>query len=418
MTVCVYDLGGGTFDVTILRIHEGLFDVLSTHGDTHLGGDDFDNAIVSHWLTQLGLSNQRIAEDKLLGQELRLKAETAKRTLTEADSYAGELVLEGARHALALDVNTFRELAQPLLKRTLDACAQALADAELTRSDIQEVVLVGGSTRMPVVKDALAAFFGKAPKDHLNPDEVVALGAAVQADILSGNRKDLLLLDVTPLSLGIETAGGLMDVLLPRNSKVPNRVSRRYSTGVDGQVNLRIAVYQGEREKVEHNRKLAEFELKGIPAMPAGLPLVEVAFLLDADGILKVQAQEKRSGVQQEIVVKPSYGLTDAQVEQMLLDSLKHAETDVAERMVLELREAGRQLVYTARRFTERHANLLNETEIADTLTHVRQLEDILENAGKEALQERIDALEAFTKPFAERVMNEAVKAALVGKGL
>jgi molecular chaperone HscA len=415
-TVVVYDLGGGTFDVTILRIHEGLFDVLSTHGDTHLGGDDFDRAIVEHWLSELNLPASRLEEDKLLGQAIRLLAETAKKHLGEHPMFEGTLPLEEGATTVRLEQSTFSALAQPLIARTLDSCRKALKDAELKSADIHEIVLVGGSTRMPLVKQALTDFFGRTPQDHLNPDEVVALGAAIQADILAGNRKDLLLLDVTPLSLGIETSGGLMDVIIPRNSKVPNRATRRYSTGVDGQVNLRVSVYQGEREQVAHNRKLASFDLRGIPAMPAGLPLVDITFMLDADGILRVEATEARSGVRQEVRIAPAEGLTDEEMERMLLESLQHAEQDIATRMELEVQEEGRQLVYNAQRFLTRYARFFEGEEQANTQKLIESLESAIAAGEKAPIQRAIDELEVYTKPFAERVMNEAVQAAMVGR--
>lgn len=269
-TIAVYDLGGGTFDVSILSIDNGIFEVLATHGDTFLGGDDVDRAILKHWAKGANWSEQRLQEDRAFAQELRLLAEEAKKTLSQADEFSGEL----AGQVLRLNKAELVQLTAELIQRTIKACEQALKDAELSLSDIDEVVLVGGSTRMPIVKEAVAKFFGQAPKDELNPDEVVALGAAIQADVLAGNQKDILLLDVTPLSLGIETVGGLMDVIIPRNSKVPMKAGRQYTTSVDGQIKLKVAVYQGERELVVNNRKLGEFVLKGIPPMAAGMPKI------------------------------------------------------------------------------------------------------------------------------------------------
>src|SRR5690606_14036845 len=240
--------------------------------------------------------------------------------------------------ACAIDKQTFENLIADKVQLTIEACKNALQDAGLQPSDIDEVIMVGGSTRTELVKKEVQKFFGKEVNDNINPDEVVALGAAIQADVLAGNRKDILLLDVTPLSLGIETMGGLMDVIIPRNSKIPTKAGRQYTTSVDGQVNMKISVYQGERDLVKENRKLAEFDLKGIPSMPAGFPKVDVNFILNADGILKVEAIELRSGVRQEVEVKPQYGLTDEQVEQMLMDSITHAREDVSARMVIEAR--------------------------------------------------------------------------------
>ncbi|HEY0895298.1 MAG TPA: Fe-S protein assembly chaperone HscA, partial [Sphingobacteriaceae bacterium] len=346
-TIAVYDLGGGTFDVSILQIHNGIFEVLSTHGNTFLGGDDFDRAILDYWIMQNQLDPREISRNKELSQALRLKAEEAKKALTSQNLFNDSV--DGI--PCAITKQKFEELIFPKVQETILACQHALNDAGLTIEKIDEVVMVGGSTRTPLVKRLIGEFFGRPAHDEINPDEVVARGAAIQADILAGNRKDILLLDVTPLSLGIETMGGLMDVIIPRNSKVPTKAGRQYTTSIDGQVNMKVSVYQGERDLVRENRKLAEFDLKGIPAMPAGLPKVDINFLLNADGILTVQAIELRSGVKQVVEVKPTYGLTDQEVEQMLLDSVTHAKEDVAERMAIEARTEGEQMVYTAERF-------------------------------------------------------------------
>lgn len=315
-TIAVYDLGGGTFDISLLRISNGIYEVLSTNGDTYLGGDDFDRTIMQYWMKERGIDATALHQDKQLAQSLRLKAEAAKRALSTNELFSDEW--NGGK--LELSRTVFASLVQPLIDTTIGCCRNALKDAELTTADIDTVVMVGGSTRVPAVKQAVSAFFGKPVNDSVNPDEVVALGAAVQADILAGNNKDFLLLDITPLSLGIETMGGLMDVLIPRNSKIPTKVGRQYTTQKDGQSGMRISVFQGERDLVKDNRKLAEFNLTGIPAMPAGLPKVEVSFLINADGILVVKAKELRSGVEQSIEVKPQYGLTDTEVEKMPLD--------------------------------------------------------------------------------------------------
>jgi len=410
--IAVYDLGGGTFDVSILQINNGIFEVLSTNGDTYLGGDDFDHAIVQYWQKQLNISEQALQDDKTLAQEIRLKAEEAKKFLSRADEFTGEV----RQKTISLTKKHFENLIQPFIRRTIESCANALKDANLKTSDIEEVVLVGGSTRIPFVKKTVSDFFGRKVHDELNPDEVVALGAAVQADILAGNNRNLLLLDITPLSLGLETMGGLMDVLIPRNSKIPTKVSRQYTTQKDGQSGIRISVYQGERDLVKDNRKLAEFILTHIPAMPAGLPKVEISFLINADGILVVNAKELRSGVEQTIEVKPQYGLTDEEVERMLMESITHARDDMNTRALVESRTEGELLISTTLNFIKKNGSLLSEQEILETHKAVTELQVLLSGSDKDAIHHSIEKLNEISRPYAERIMDTAIGVAMKGK--
>ncbi len=413
-TIAVYDLGGGTFDISILRISNGIFEVLSTNGDTYLGGDDMDNALVKFWMQKLSINQDELIRNKAFAQTIRLKAEEAKKHLSANNIFESEI----ENKIISITKNEFEEIIKPLVERTITSCKSALKDSSLTIKDIDEVVMVGGSTRVPLVIKSVSDFFGRDINASMNPDEVVALGAALQADILAGNNKEFLLLDITPLSLGIETRGGLMDVLVPRNSKIPSKSSRQYTTQLDGQSGIKVSVYQGERDLVKDNRKLAEFNLTGIPGMPGGLPKVEVSFLINADGILIVTAKELRSGVEQSIQVQPQYGLTDTEVEQMLQASITHAKDDIATRALLEARTEGEELLETTEKFIQKNNSLLANDELLQTAEAMQALQLALTMENKDLIQTKIEELNNISRPYAERIMDEAVSRVMKGKAI
>ncbi|MBK6330973.1 MAG: Fe-S protein assembly chaperone HscA [Bacteroidetes bacterium] len=412
--IAVYDLGGGTFDISVLKMTGGIFDVLSTNGDTYLGGDDFDHLIMQHFMTQLHWTPEFLQQHKELSQTIRLTAEEAKKQLSTSDYFESQVNNE----KVFISKKEFEILIEQLVAKTIVCCGQALKDSGLEKKDIAGVVMVGGSTRIPLIKQSVQTFFDCELYDQVNPDEVVAMGAAIQADILAGNNTDTLLLDVTPLSLGIETMGGLMDVLIPRNNKIPCKASRQYTTQKDGQTGIIVSVYQGERDLVSDNRKLASFTLQGIPAMPAGLPKVAIQFVINADGILQVSATELRSGVAQQIDVKPQYGLTDSEVESRLLASITHAKEDIQTRSLIEaITEASTMLQLTENFLFKHNVHITTEEQQATQLA-IAQLQQAIDEKNKDRILAATEQLNAVSSPYAERVMDIAVAEALKGKGV
>jgi molecular chaperone DnaK len=430
-TIAVYDLGGGTFDISILRVEDGVFQVLATNGDTHLGGDDIDRVLTELVLAEHAGTSAAGADKRTLPAEviqaIRKAVIQAKWDLSEHER--AEIVVEpvpglpsGVRRPITRQ--EFEALILPIVGRTLGPVRAALADANLTPEDIDEVVLVGGSTRVPLVRRSVEELFHRTPHAGLNPDEVVALGAAVQADILVSGRREMLLLDVTPLSLGIETMGGVVSKIIMRNSTVPASGRDAFTTGVDNQTAVEIHVLQGERELAADCRSLGRFRLRGIPPMPAGLPRVEVRFQIDANGILTVSARELRTGIEQQIEVKPSYGLTDEEVERMLIESFEHAEADFEARLLIDARNEAEAVIAATEKSLRRpdFAALVSadlETGELDRIqAAVAAAKEAMRGDDRDVIHRRTHELNDVTRHLAEVMMNRGVREALAGKNI
>ena len=422
--VAVYDLGGGTFDISILKLHDGIFEVIATNGDTHLGGDDIDNLLITIAVDDirgdLGIDLRHNAEAV---QAIRKAVIDAKIELSSENSFQLDIELpQGRRYQRDITRDQFEQLIQPIIERTVGPVKQALKDANLKPEQIEEVVLVGGSTRIPKVRALVKEMFRREPLSDLNPDEVVALGAAVQANILGGGSQateNMLLLDVTSLSLGIEVAGGVTDKIILRNSTIPASATQFYTTQIDGQANVAIHVLQGERELARDCRSLARFDLKGIPPMAAGMPRVEVKFLIDANGILHVSAREQRSGKEAEIQVQPSYGLTDDQVESMILDSFDNAEEDFRKRQLIEARNETHTILSALEKGKKSTAwGQLTSDEKKQIAKMEKALTEVNQEDDYQAIRKAIDALNQSTIRLAELMMDSAVSSALKGKNL